>query len=204
MKGLLLAPLLLGLLIPDSAFANRSKLKQEENASNKEQKIQKIIDLCNNSDKPGNFRDYVYCYKVTGKHREKITKKSFIEAAKELSRERLDICIRPEKYGYSDRLRQETQCRAFLNEPHTYWIRNEVTQEEYDLVEKNVSEFDLKEAEELERLRERFKYTNIDKELKKYKPDGSKLDIFFYCQKQQQNIMATREEMNKECGKIPL
>ncbi len=215
MKRLLIASFLLGLLIPDNAFANRSKIKQQENALNKEKLSEKInlkekkkqeefINLCNNSDKPENSRDYVYCYKVTGEYREKITKKSFIEAAKELSRERLDICIRPEKYRYSDRLRQETQCRAFLNEPHTYWIRNEVTQEEYDLVEKNVSEFNLKEAEELERLRERFKYTNIDKELKKYKPDGSKLDIFFYCQKQQQNIMATREEMNEECGKIPL
>ena len=109
MKRLLLAPLILGLLIPDSAFANRSKLKQEENASNKEQKIQKIIDLCNNSDKPGNSRDYVYCYKVTGEHREKIIKKSFIEAAKELSRERLDACIRPKKFKYG----QELNCINF-------------------------------------------------------------------------------------------
>ena len=86
MKRLLLATLLLGLLIPDNAFANRSKLKQQENASNKEKfggrvnerekkKIEKFISLCNNSDKPGNFRDYVYCYKVPGEHREKITKK---------------------------------------------------------------------------------------------------------------------------------
>ena len=200
MKRLLLAPLILGLLIPDSAFANRSKIKQQENASNKEQKIQKIIDLCNNSDKPGNFRDYVYCYKVTGEHREKITKKSFIEAAKELSRERLDICIRPEKYGYADSLRQERQCRDFLNEPHTYWLRDEVTKEEYELVEKYVSEFDIKRTEEIERIKERYKNTNY----KKYKPDGSKLDLFFYCQNQQKNIGATRDEMNKECGRIPL
>ncbi len=79
-----------------------------------------------------------------------------------------------------------------------------MTKEEYELVEKNVSQYDLKEAEELESLRERFKYTNIDKELKKYKPDGSKLDIFFYCQRLQKGIGATREEMNKECGKIPI
>ena len=207
MKRLLLAPLILGLLIPDSAFANRSKIKQQENASNKEKfvgrvnerekkKIEKFISLCNNSDKPGNFRDYVYCYKVTGEDREKITKKSFIEAAKELSRERLDICIRPKKNEYE----QELNCRKFLNEPHTYWIRNEVTKEEYDLVEKYVAEFDLKETEEMERIRERYKYTNI----KSNGNSGSKLDLFFYCQKQQQNIMATREEMNKECGRIPL
>ena len=43
---------------------------------------------------------------------------------------------------------------------------DEVTKEEYNLVEKYVSEFDLKRTEEMERLRERFKYTNIDKELK--------------------------------------
>ncbi len=211
MKRLLLATLILGLLIPDSAFANRSKLKQQENALNKEKlgrkvnekekkKIEKFISLCNNSDKPENSRDYVYCYKVTGEYRKKITKKSFIEAAKELSRERLDICIRPEKYGYADRLRQEQVCRDFLNEPHTYWLRNEVTKEEYDLVEKYVSQFDLKRTEEIERLKERFKNTNI----KPYLNNGSKLDIFFYCQKQQENIGATREEMNKECGRIPL
>ena len=212
MKRLLLAPLILGLLIPDSAFANRSKLKQQENALNKEKlsekinlkekkKQEKFINLCNNSDKPENSRDYVYCYKVTGKYREKITKKRFIEAAKELSRERLDICIRPEKYGYSDRLRQETQCRAFLNEPHTYWLRNEVTKEEYELVEKNVSQYDLKEAEELERLRERFKNKTIT-------PTGSggkmdKYDIYLFCQEQQENIMATRDEMIKACGRSP-
>ncbi len=108
MKRLLLAPLLLGLLIPDSAFANRSKLKQQENASNKEKfggrvnerekkKIEKFISLCNNADKPGNNRDFVYCYKVPAEHREKTTSMSFIESAKELSRERLDICIRPKK-----------------------------------------------------------------------------------------------------------
>tara|TARA_B100000886_G_scaffold329176_1_gene278284 strand:+ start:669 stop:827 length:159 start_codon:yes stop_codon:yes gene_type:complete len=50
---------------------------------------------------------------VPCEHREKITNKSFIEAAKELSRERQDICIRPEKYGYTDRLRQERQCIDF-------------------------------------------------------------------------------------------
>tara|TARA_B100001989_G_C24541871_1_gene468108 strand:- start:599 stop:856 length:258 start_codon:yes stop_codon:yes gene_type:complete len=42
-KRLLLAPLILGLLIPGSAFANRSKLKQEENSSNKEQKYKKLL-----------------------------------------------------------------------------------------------------------------------------------------------------------------
>lgn len=207
MKRLLLSTLLLGLLIPDNAFANRSKLKQQENASNKEKfggrvnerekkKIEKFISLCNNSDKPGNSRDYVYCYKVTGEHREKITKKSFIEAAKELSRERLDACIRPKKFKYG----QELNCRNFLNEPHTYWFRDEVTKEEYELVEKYVSEFDIKRTEEIERIKERYKNTNY----KKYKPDGSRLDLFFYCQKQQNNIGATREEMNKECGRIPL
>ena len=88
----------------------------------------------------------------------------------------------------------------FIYEPHTYWLRNEVTKEEYELVEKNVSQFELKRTEEMERLVERFKNTDI-------KPNGnsgSKLDLYFYCQKQQQNIMATRAEMNKECGKIPL
>ena len=82
---------------------------------------------------------------------------------------------------------------------------DEVTKEEYNLVEKYVSEYELKIEESMERLRERFKYTNIDKELKKYNTNsGSKLDLFFYCQEQQKNISATREEMNKVCGRIPL
>ena len=210
MKRLLLAPLLIFcLLIVDSAFANRSKIKQQENAANKQKnarrrnkKVEKYIDLCNNSELPGKSRDYVYCYKVTGKDREKITKKSFIQGAKELSRERLDDCLNFK--GYEGRS-QETACRDFLNEPHTYWFRDEVTKEEYELVEKYVSEFDLKRTEEIERIKERFKNTSIDKELKKYNTNsGSKLDLFFYCQEQQKNIGATREEMNKVCGRIPL
>ncbi len=197
MKRLLLAPLLLGLLIPDSAFANRSKLKQQENASNKGQKIQKIIDLCNNSDKPGNSRDYVYCYKVTGEHREKITKKSFIEAAKELSRERLDDCLNFKRY---DGRSQETACRDFLNEPHTYWFRDEVTKEEYELVEKYVSEFDIKRTEEIERIKERFKYTNI----KPYREGGrmNKNEQYLWCRNQQKRIGASIDEVVEVCGSI--
>ena len=80
---------------------------------------EKYLELCNNSDLPGNASDSKYCYMVKDEDRDKITSKLFIEAAKELSRERLDICIRPEKYGYADSLRQERQCRDFLNEPHS-------------------------------------------------------------------------------------
>lgn len=208
MKRLLLVPLLIFcFLIADSAFANRSKIKQQENASNKEKftgrvnergkkKIEKFINLCNNSDKPGNFRDYVYCYKVPGEHREKITTKSFIEAAKELSRERLDACIRPKRFEYG----QELNCRNFLNEPHTYWFRDEVTKEEYELVEKYVSEFDLKRTEEIERIKERYKNTNI----KSNKNSGrmNKNELYLYCRNQQKQIGASTNEVVEVCGSI--
>ena len=189
MKRLLLAPLLFLLVsCSNDLTVNR--------------KPQKYLELCNNSELPANSRDYIYCYKVIGKDREKITSKSFIQAAKELSRERLDECINFK--GFVGRS-QETACRDFLNEPQTYWFMDEVTKEEYNLVEKYVSEYELKNTERMERLRERFKYTNIDRELKKYNTNsGSKLDLFFYCQEQQKNIGATREEMNKACGRIPL
>jgi len=189
MKRLLLAPLLF-LLVSCSSDLTVNR------------RTETYLELCNNSELPGNSRDYVYCYKVTGKDREKITAKGFIEASKELSRERLDECLNFK--GYEGRS-QETACRDFLNEPQTYWFMDEVTKEEYNLVEKYVSEYELKNTERMERLRERFKYTNIDRELKKYNTNsGSKLDLFFYCQEQQKNIGATREEMNKACGRIPL
>tara|TARA_B100000886_G_scaffold329176_1_gene278285 strand:+ start:856 stop:1053 length:198 start_codon:yes stop_codon:yes gene_type:complete len=54
-----------------------------------------------------------------------------------------------------------------------------VTKEEYELVEKYVSKFELKRTEEIERIKERYKYSNT----KQYKTDGSRLDLFFYCQK---------------------
>ena len=189
MKRLLLAPLLF-LLVSCSSDLTVNR------------RTETYLELCNNSELPGNSRDYVYCYKVTGKDREKITAKGFIEAAKELSRERLDACLRPNQFAQSLRpYEQERGCRDFINEPHSYWLMNEITKEQYDLVKKYISEYDLKRVERMERL----KYTNIDKELKKYNTNsGSKLDLFFYCQEQQKNIGATREEMNKACGRIPL
>jgi len=110
--------------------------------------------------------------------------------------------LRPNQFAQSLRpYEQERGCRDFINEPHSYWLMNEITKEQYDLVKKYISEYDLKRIERMERL----KYTNIDKELKKYNTNsGSKLDLFFYCQEQQKNIGATREEMNKACGRIPL
>ena len=199
MKRLLLAPLLFLLV---SCSSDLTVNRRTVNRRPVNRRTETYIELCNNSELPGNSRDYVYCYKVKGKNREKITAKGFIEAAKELSRERLDECLNFK--GYEGRS-QETACRDFLNEPQTYWFMDEVTKEEYNLVEKYVSEYELKIEESMERLRERFKYTNIDKELKKYNTNGgSKLDLFFYCQEQQKNILATREEMNKVCGRIPL
>ena len=194
MKRLLLAPLLFLLVSCSSDLTvNRRPVNR---------RTETYIELCNNSELPGNSRDYVYCYKVKGKNREKITAKGFIEAAKELSRERLDACLRPNQFAQSLRpYEQERGCRDFINEPHSYWLMNEITKEQYDLVKKYISEYDLKRIERMERL----KYTNIDKELKKYNTNsGSKLDLFFYCQEQQKNIGATREEMNKACGRIPL
>ena len=194
MKRLLLASLLFLLVSCSSDLTvNRRPVNR---------RTETYIELCNNSELPGNSRDYVYCYKVKGKNREKITAKGFIEAAKELSRERLDACLRPNQFAQSLRpYEQERGCRDFINEPHSYWLMNEITKEQYDLVKKYISEYDLKRIERMERL----KYTNIDKELKKYNTNsGSKLDLFFYCQEQQKNIGATREEMNKACGRIPL
>ena len=97
MKRLLLAPLLF-LLVSCSSDLTVNR------------RTETYIELCNNSELPGNSRDYVYCYKVTGKEREKITAKGFIEAAKELSRERLDECLNFK--GYEGRS-QETACRDF-------------------------------------------------------------------------------------------
>ena len=199
MKRLLLAPLLFLLV---SCSSDLTVNRRPVNRRPVNRRTEKYIELCNNSELPGNSRDYVYCYKVKGKNREKITAKGFIEAAKELSRERLDACLRPNQFAQSLRpYEQERGCRAFINEPHSYWLMNEITKEQYDLVKKYISEYDLKRIERMERL----KYTNIDKELKKYNTNsGSKLDLFFYCQEQQKNIGATREEMNKACGRIPL
>ena len=199
MKRLLLAPLLFLLV---SCSSDLTVNRRTVNRRPVNRRTEKYIELCNNSELPGNSRDYVYCYKVKGKNREKITAKGFIEAAKELSRERLDACLRPNQFAQSLRpYEQERGCRAFINEPHSYWLMNEITKEQYDLVKKYISEYDLKRIERMERL----KYTNIDKELKKYNTNsGSKLDLFFYCQEQQKNIGATREEMNKACGRIPL
>ena len=199
MKRLLLAPLLFLLV---SCSSDLTVNRRTVNRRPVNRRTEKYIELCNNSELPGNSRDYVYCYKVTGKDREKITAKGFIEAAKELSRERLDACLRPNQFAQSLRpYEQERGCRDFINEPHSYWLMNEITKEQYDLVKKYISEYDLKRIERMERL----KYTNIDKELKKYNTNsGSKLDLFFYCQEQQKNIGATREEMNKACGRIPL
>ena len=199
MKRLLLAPLLFLLV---SCSSDLTVNRRTVNRRPVNRRTEKYIELCNNSELPGNSRDYVYCYKVKGKNREKITAKGFIEAAKELSRERLDACLRPNQFAQSLRpYEQERGCRDFINEPHSYWLMNEITKEQYDLVKKYISEYDLKRVERMERL----KYTNIDKELKKYNTNsGSKLDLFFYCQEQQKNIGATREEMNKACGRIPL
>tara|TARA_Y100001933_G_scaffold228192_1_gene243601 strand:+ start:24 stop:623 length:600 start_codon:yes stop_codon:yes gene_type:complete len=199
MKRLLLAPLLFLLV---SCSSDLTVNRRTVNRRPVNRRTETYIELCNNSELPGNSRDYVYCYKVKGKNREKITAKGFIEAAKELSRERLDACLRPNQFAQSLRpYEQERGCRAFINEPHSYWLMNEITKEQYDLVKKYISEYDLKRIERMERL----KYTNIDKELKKYNTNsGSKLDLFFYCQEQQKNIGATREEMNKACGRIPL
>ena len=199
MNRLLLAPLLFLLV---SCSSDLTVNRRTVNRRPVNRRTETYIELCNNSELPGNSRDYVYCYKVKGKNREKITAKGFIEAAKELSRERLDACLRPNQFAQSLRpYEQERGCRAFINEPHSYWLMNEITKEQYDLVKKYISEYDLKRIERMERL----KYTNIDKELKKYNTNsGSKLDLFFYCQEQQKNIGATREEMNKACGRIPL
>ena len=206
MKRLLLAPLLIFcLLIADSAFANRSKIKQQENATNRQKnakrrnkKVEKYINLCNNSELPGNSRDYVYCYKVKGKNREKITAKGFIEAAKELSRERLDDCLRPKKFA--DSYTQELACENFINEPHTYWFMDEVTKEEYELAEKYMSEYDIKRTESIERNKERFKNTNI-----KPNRDGGRMnknELYLYCRNQQKQIGASIDEVVEICGSI--
>ena len=160
MKRLLLAPLLFLLV---SCSSDLTVNRRTVNRRTVNRRTETYLELCNNSELPGKSRDYVYCYKVTGKDREKITTKSFIQGAKELSRERLDACLRPNQFAQSLRpYEQERGCRDFINEPHSYWLMNEITKEQYDLVKKYISEYDLKRIERMERL----KYTNIDKELK--------------------------------------
>ena len=93
MKRLLLAPLLF-LLVSCSSDLTVNR------------RTETYLELCNNSELPGNSRDYVYCYKATGKDREKITAKGFIEASKELSRiltkNGIFVCMVPIIEGWNE------------------------------------------------------------------------------------------------------
>ena len=198
MKRLLLAPLLFLLV---SCSSDLTVNRETINRRTVNRRTETYLELCNNSELPGNSRDYVYCYKVTGKDREKITAKGFIEAAKELSRERLDACLRPNQFAQSLRpYEQERGCRDFINEPHSYWLMNEVTKEQYDLVKKYISEYDIKRTESIERNKERFKNTNI-----KPNRDGGRMnknELYLYCRNQQKGIGASIDDVVEVCGSI--
>ena len=86
MKSLLLAPLLLGLLISNSALAGRPNPKTKLI----KQQQQEYISTCNNSEK--GF--WIICNKILKINRDRITNKRFIASKKDEAKKELEECFR--------------------------------------------------------------------------------------------------------------
>ncbi len=127
MKRLLLAPLLLGLLISNSALAGRPNLRNNLKKEAENQKQEEYLVLCNQNN---NWKNA--CSKVSKINRNRITNEKFINARKDEAIKTLEKCTV---------LRDTKQCENLASNTSKYlksaeeiqklsWLGREITMQE--------------------------------------------------------------------------
>ena len=168
MKRLLLVPLLLGLLISNSALAGRPDPKKKLIQQQQEQ----YISNCNQ----GNWNNA--CSKVFKINRNRITNEKFINAKKIEAIKTLEKCTVLKDGQHCERLANgNLQDKAEVEK--LSWLGREITKEEYKIM----YDLDRKYSEQRSREVEQWKKEERENKKKKKEPEVRAIDIVRFCER---------------------
>ena len=164
MKRLLLAPLLLGLLISNSALAGRPNPKKEAQKS----KQAEYISNCNE------FGLYSACNKIFESNRNKITNELFINSKKVDARRVLDKCIVEKDLWHCYKISGDYYSKKYLIQLD--WIKDEMTSKDFELIKNLTNQYKVERDIRIEQSKQE------KKEKKKKEPEVRTIDIVRFCE----------------------
>ena len=165
LKRLLLAPLLLGLLISNSALAGRPNPKKEA----EKQKQTEYINACNKAGL------YSSCNKIFKSNRNKITNESFINSKKIDARRVLDKCIVEKDLWHCYKISGDAYTSTELIKLD--WIKDEMTSKDFELIKNLTNQYRVERDKRIEQSKQE------KKEKKKKEPEVRAIDIVRFCER---------------------
>ena len=163
MKRLLIAPLLLALLISNSALAGRPNKKKEA----EEQQQKEYILNCNETGL------YSACNKISKSNWNKITNEKFINSKKIEARRVLDKCIIDKDLRHCYKISGDYYTKKYLIQLD--WIKDDLTIEEYDLIKNLTKRYKVD-------LNRRIKESNQEEKKKEKSPTLKKIESIRLCE----------------------
>ena len=165
MKRLLLVPLLLALLISNSALAGRPNKKKE---AAKEQLKENILN-CNEAGL------YSACNKIPQSSWNKITNEQFVKSKKLDARRVLDKCIVDKDLWHCYKISGDYYSKKYLIQLD--WIKDEMTSKDFELIKNLTNQYRVERDKSIEQSKQE------KKEKKKKEPEVRAIDIVRLCER---------------------